>query len=475
MHHFNSESSTTVHIPHAHSLGEDLVNQLVGKESSSIGSRQLPLGHSLNIQRVREQIAQVADFDATVLITGPSGAGKEVIARQIHEQSPRSDKPFIAINCGAIPDELLESEMFGHEKGAFTGAISSRAGRFELAQGGTLFLDEIGDMPLMMQVKLLRVLQEKCFERVGGVKSISTDVRIITATHRNLEDLIKRNEFREDLFYRLNVFPINVSALNKRQEDVSILLDHFIAKLSAQSRFSLTPEAYETLTHYAWPGNVRELENMVQRLAILHRGQSVGVHDLPMIRLMRETVDVQDRQLSSHRYIDKLEQCKQENETRQLSSFDAQRSNQVVAQTGNQTHNQGSLNTQGFLHTQVSIHSEAALESPVQTNTPINTGADTGVSTYDLLSTAYDDRQGLHQSTYDESAVSNYGAIEQFLPKELGKDGFDLKLSLRQIEEYYILKALDQTGGVVAKAARLLSLRRTTLVEKMKKLGISSH
>ena len=242
-----------------------------------------PTGNSTAVRRVRRMVEQVAGFDTTVLITGESGTGKEVVARAVHAQSRRKDKPFVAVNCGAIPSELLESELFGHEKGAFTGAITSRKGRFELADGGTLFLDEIGDMSLPMQVKILRALQERSFERVGGVKSQRCDVRVIAATHRNLEDAIVKGNFREDLFYRLNVFPIETPPMRERLEDLPMLIEDLIAQLERATRGSvrLAPETVNVLRSYHWPGNVRELANLVERLAVLHPGAVVRPQDLP--------------------------------------------------------------------------------------------------------------------------------------------------------------------------------------------------
>ena len=241
------------------------------------------VGTSRDLQKVREMMAQVADKDVTVLITGESGTGKEVVARTLHYNSNRRDKPFVPVNCGAIPRELLESELFGHEKGAFTGAVTSRAGRFEMAQGGTLFLDEIGDMPLDMQVKILRVLQERCFERVGGNKTINTDVRIITATHRDLENMIREDSFREDLYYRLNVFPIEMPPLRDRVEDIPLLLNELITRLENEKRGSIrfNSAAVMSLCRHEWAGNVRELANLVERMAILHPYGVVGVQELP--------------------------------------------------------------------------------------------------------------------------------------------------------------------------------------------------
>ncbi len=241
------------------------------------------IGNSAAIQQVRHMMGQVADTEVSVLITGESGTGKEVVARNLHDNSARAGRPFVPINCGAIPRELLESELFGHEKGAFTGAVSARAGRFELADGGTLFLDEIGDMPLSMQVKLLRVLQERSFERVGGIKTIRTDVRILAATHSDLEKMIDQGRFRQDLYYRLNVFPIEMPSLRERAEDVPLLLNELITAMEAEKRGSVrfNSGAIDCLRRHPWPGNVRELANLVERMAILRPHGIVGVNDLP--------------------------------------------------------------------------------------------------------------------------------------------------------------------------------------------------
>jgi len=240
-------------------------------------------GNSPSIRRVRQLIEQVADFDTTVLVTGESGTGKERVARTIHELSVRAAGPFVPINCGAIPPDLLESELFGHEKGAFTGAVSSRTGRFELAEGGTLFLDEIGDMSLPMQVKLLRVLQERTYERVGGNATRRTDVRIVAATHCDLPAMVAAGEFREDLYYRLNVFPIAMPPLCKRTADLPQLLEELLVQHQQghEDKLRLTPAALAALARYPWPGNIRELGNLVERLAILHPDGEIDLADLP--------------------------------------------------------------------------------------------------------------------------------------------------------------------------------------------------
>jgi sigma-54 specific flagellar transcriptional regulator A len=328
-------------------------------------------GNSQAIHRTRKLIQQVAGSDATVLVLGESGTGKEVIARHLHYFSARRQKPFVPVNCGAIPAELLESELFGHEKGAFTGALNARQGRFELAEGGTLFLDEIGDMPLPMQVKLLRVLQERSFERVGSNRTIHCDVRIVAATHRDLEEEIRRNRFREDLFYRLNVFPIEVPALRERVEDIPVLVDDLTARLKAEKKASvrLTAAALRALQKHPWPGNVRELANLIERLAILYPDGTVDVRELP------------------------------EKFQLQVSSED-------------------------------------------------------GRAEEDSSPAAWPEPNGLAR-----------------LPAE----GLDLREHLSDLECELIRQALDECNGVVAHAANLLRMRRTTLVEKLRKYGLRSE
>ncbi len=327
------------------------------------------IGRSESIRDLRTMISQVAPTDATVLVLGETGTGKEVIARNIHWQSARREGPFVAVNCGAIPGELLESELFGHEKGAFTGAVTARKGRFEMAQGGTLFLDEIGDMPQPMQVKLLRVLQERRFERLGSTRAIEADVRIIAATHRDLPKMVEDERFRSDLYYRLNVFPLETPALRERAEDLPLLINELVGRLEAEGRGSVrvSPATLRVLERYDWPGNVRELANLVERLSILHQGETVSPAQLP-------------------------------GGFRALASDDE-------------------------------LHElpPAPLPQP-------------------------------------QEAVA--GAWR------LPGDGLDLREYLSGLESSMIRQALDETGGVVAKAAKLLGMRRTTLVEKMRKFGI---
>lgn len=326
------------------------------------------VGSSRPIQNVRKMIDQVAGSDANVLILGESGTGKEVVARNLHYHSSRREGPFVPVNCGAIPSDLLESELFGHEKGAFTGAISDREGRFEMAEGGTLFLDEIGDMSLQMQVKILRVLQERTFERVGSNKTLTSDVRILAATHRNLEEGIKAGDFREDLFYRLNVFPIEVPPLRNRVEDIPLLVNELVRRIEHEKRGSvrLSPGAIYALCQYGWPGNVRELANLVERFAILHPYGVVDAGDLPE-KFQNGEIDVTDKLVDS------------------------------------------------------------LVGAPV---------------------------------------------TSEDLDPRLPRDGLNLKEHLGYMEISYIKQALTDSGGVVAHAARRLGMRRTTLVEKLRKYGL---
>ena len=369
-----------------------------------------PTGNSAPIRKVRRMVEQVAGHDTTVLVTGESGTGKEVVARAIHEQSARRDKPFVAVNCGAIPSELLESELFGHEKGAFTGAITSRKGRFEMADGGTLFLDEIGDMTLPMQVKILRVLQERTYERVGSNRSMRCEVRIIAATHRNLEDNIIKGSFREDLFYRLNVFPIEMPALRERLEDLPLLIDDLIDAMRRNGHGSvrLAPDAVHALRAYHWPGNVRELSNLIERLAVLHPHAMVGVAELPA--RYRQNIALPATPVAPLPV-----PAVADEEPLPIA---------VNARGGSPSGSQG-LGSSGF----------------------------TAISSLPPLVSA--------SSTYFPAA-----------PNQLPPDGVNLKDHIETIELALIKQALTQSSGVVAHAAKLLNTRRTTLVEKLRKYGL---
>jgi DNA-binding NtrC family response regulator len=252
--------------------------------SSSFKGYASIIGESNKMKKLFSLIRKVSDADTTVLVRGESGTGKELIAQALHYEGARRKGPFIPVNCGAIPAELLESELFGHEKGAFTHAIRTRLGRFELADGGTVFLDEISEMSPMLQVKLLRVLQEKKFERIGGTRTITSDFRVVAATNRDLEKEVRDGRFREDLYYRLNVIPVDTPPLRERPGDIPLLIDHFIAKFNRNRKRQIkgiAPEAMALFLGYGWPGNVRELENMVERMVILAAGTEIKVEDLP--------------------------------------------------------------------------------------------------------------------------------------------------------------------------------------------------
>ena len=280
-------------------IGQNLkLHQMIEKDKEVLMQEKLELqtelkgryrlenivGESKSMVDIYKNVLKVAPTRSTVIIRGESGTGKELIARAIHYNSPRSDKPFIKISCAALPENLLESELFGHEKGSYTGASEMVKGRFELADQGTLFLDEIGDISLSTQVKLLRVLQERKFERVGGTKTIATDVRLIAATNRNLEKAIVEGKFREDLYYRLNVVPLFLPPLRQRKEDVPLLLNFFMAKYNRenQTRYHIRPETLTSLVNYTWPGNVRELENTIERLAVMAKGNELNLEDAPL-------------------------------------------------------------------------------------------------------------------------------------------------------------------------------------------------
>ena len=261
-------------------IENDELKRVAGNEHELIGTTSV-------MEALREQILRVAPTNASVLVSGANGTGKELVARSIHYYSQRHDKPFVAINCAAIPEELIESELFGHEKGAFTGALSQKKGKFDLADGGTLFLDEIGDMSLKTQAKVLRLIQERCFERVGGTRLVSVDVRIIAATNKDLDEEIRQGQFREDLYYRLNVVQFRVPALRERPEDIPLLVQHFVNvfyKKEGREPKLFLPEALELLKQHHWPGNVRELRNIVERILIMAPGRTVTCDDIPELQ-----------------------------------------------------------------------------------------------------------------------------------------------------------------------------------------------
>ena len=356
------------------------------------------VGQSKRVRELLTLVARVAKSDSTVLITGESGTGKERIARILHEASPRAHAPFVPVNCGAIPEGLMESELFGHEKGAFTGAVTGRPGRFELANGGTIFFDEIGELPLPLQVKLLRVLQEKTYERVGGVRVQTANVRVLAATHRNLEEMSREGRFREDLFYRLSVIPVEIPPLRERREDIPLLMTFFQRRWEEEGRgdpVELGMDVQKALSDYPWPGNVRELENVMERLHVLYGGETV-------------TVDLLPEKIRQH-----------------LSPIPDP------------------------LPSPMEISSDPL--PPQSVNSPDA-----------------------------ELPVLSDGASASLLPDPARLAGsidtesdFSLTAFMGDIERTLVQKALERAGGNRSKAAELLGINRTTLIEKLKRFGIS--
>jgi sigma-54 specific flagellar transcriptional regulator A len=369
------------------------------------------IGASAGAEAIRHLIERVASSTATVLITGESGTGKELVARALHDQSDRSGGNFVPINCAAIPKDLLESELFGHRKGAFTGAMADRIGRFELAHGGTIFLDEIGDLSLDMQVKLLRVLQERTVDPVGGLKSVEVDVRVVAATHRDLEAEIEAGRFREDLYYRLNVLPLNTPALRQRAQDVPALLTHFAELFAAkgQTPITFTADFIEALKDYAWPGNVRELSNLVDRFNTLFSGQLLSLASVPSSLLPKGLRTLQAERVSTP-IVDSLE---------------------IVAPLSSKELHQSA---------------NAEVMNPFANPAP-----------------------PLAMDMHNE--VEDIIMLAQGLPS-LPPEGLSLKDRLADIERDLIVQALNRTDGNVSQTARLLNLQRTTLIEKLNKYDL---
>ncbi|HYD14642.1 MAG TPA: sigma-54 dependent transcriptional regulator [Allosphingosinicella sp.] len=355
--------------------------------AAPVSLEDMIVGDAPVMSALRRLVRQVAPSEASVLLTGPSGSGKEVFARAIHAQSKRAGKPFVAVNCGAIPRDLLESVLFGHEKGSFTGAHAQHKGRFEEADGGTLFLDEIGDMPAEMQVKLLRVLEERAVQRVGGRGQIQVDVRIVAATHRDIDAAIDSGSFREDLFYRLAVFPLDIPGLAERIEDVPLLVGHFLARQPGRRPgVVFSPEAYARMAEHGWPGNVRELRNFVDRANVMFAGRTIGADEAGALLVRRGRV--------------------------------------------------GAIEARALW-----AATEAEPEVEPVTMQPA-----------------------------DEVVVPIRGRSPSAPPPQMNcGEPVALKEMLAEIERRYIEQALTLSGGVIADAARMLSLQRTTLIEKMRK------
>ena len=372
------------------------------------------IGLSPSIRALRELIKLLGPSDSTVLIVGESGTGKELVANALHECSGRAAGPFVPVNCGAIPKDLLESELFGHKRGSFTGAISDRKGRFQLADKGTLFLDEIGDMSMDLQVKLLRVLQERTVDPVGSIGSIPIDVRVVAATHQNIEALIDEGRFRKDLYYRLNIMPIEVEPLAERAEDIPVLIEHFSRQQAKvlQAPISISPESMRLLLAYDWPGNVRELSNLVDRYTALYAQQEVDLHKVPAsmvpsgLRKLMQSHESQNRTLGEDEFSRRV----------------ARKLDHVV--------------------------------------TP-------------LVGTSARNAEGIDIPSRDSSIdeIQRVINLAQGGP-DFPDEGVELKQHLLEIEQRLIKEALSKAQGNVSKTARLLSLRRTTLIEKINKYGM---
>ena len=364
------------------------------------------LGSSTELTQLRGLIKQCAASDAPVLLRGESGTGKELVSRALHSQSARVSNPFVAINCGAIPDQLLESELFGHRRGAFTGATCDRKGRFELAHKGTLFLDEIGDMPSQLQVKFLRVLEEKVIQPLGGISEIEVDVRIVAATHRDLEEMVSEGEFREDLLYRLNVLPIRIPPLSERKEDIPELLAHFAESFAVNNqKVNFTRRSLLFLQAYSWPGNVRELSNLVQRFSVLYPGKTIELSKIPEDFLSQELIHMTRFSGSSA-----LEE-----------EFEG---SSEVADSSEDNHAIGNEPELNDLQSEFNEKEGMDFEQIIELSNTITALPDAGLPTKDLLN---------------------------------------------NLESNLIRTALDQTDGNVSKASDLLQMGRTSLIQKINK------
>ncbi len=381
------------------------------------------IGNSSPMREIRKLIETIADSTATVLINGESGTGKELVAQALHYQSSRADANFVPLNCAAIPKELMESELFGHRKGAFTGALADRVGRFELAHGGTLFLDEIGDLSLDMQVKLLRVLQEKTVDPIGSSRPVEVDVRVVAATHRDLDKEVAEGRFREDLYYRLNVLPVRTPPLRERGDDIVVLARHYADKFAHKgTAITFTTDFVDALKAYDWPGNVRELSNLIHRFSTLFAGQRLTLRSVPSAMLPKGLQKIQEEK-------------------------------------------GGELPPEA-------VQDEAASVEPGQLPAEAGASGDSadvlqmfGLDGGAPAASAKPARE--HNDVEDIIMLAQGGAV---LPPE----GLSLKERMAQIERAYIEQALDRAQGNVSKTARLLNLQRTTLIEKIDKYRLRS-
>ena len=404
------------------------------------------IGQSRATQFLRELIQTLAASSSTALVTGESGTGKELVAQALHAQGPRAGGPFVPINCGAIPRELIESELFGHRKGAFTGAVADRLGRFELAHGGTLFLDEIGDLPMDMQVKLLRVLQERCLLPVGGSREVTVDVRVVAATHKNLESEVAAGRFREDLYYRINVLPITTTALRERPDDIAALLQFYAQKhtLPGNHPLKFAPDTLQMLQAYAWPGNVRELSNLVDRFSTLFPSQTLQVHTVPACMMPSG-----------------------------MAALQAQRLGQMPTPALQQTLFSPATTPQTPVATDEpswTPAAAAATDSPWDDSDPLShlfASSDNAAPARTAPRPAFAPMP-LSASNDEMSSVEEVILLAQGI-QTLPPDGISLKQHLIDIERNLIEQALSRTQGNVSQTAKLLQLQRTTLIEKINK------
>jgi sigma-54 specific flagellar transcriptional regulator A len=404
------------------------------------------IGQSRATQFLRELIQTLAASSSTALVTGESGTGKELVAQALHAQGPRASGPFVPINCGAIPRELIESELFGHRKGTFTGAVADRLGRFELAHGGTLFLDEIGDLPMDMQVKLLRVLQERCILPVGASREVPVDVRVVAATHKNLEAEVAAGRFREDLYYRINVLPITTTALRERPDDIAALLQFYAEKHTLPGNRSLkfAPDMLQMLQAYAWPGNVRELSNLVDRFSTLFPSQTLQVHTVPACMMPSGMAALQAQRLGQ-----------MPTPALQQTLFSPATTPQMPVATDEPSWTPAAA---------------AATDSPWDDSDPLShlfASSDNAAPARTAPRPAFAPMP-LSASNDEMSSVEEVILLAQGI-QTLPPDGISLKQHLIDIERNLIEQALSRTQGNVSQTAKLLQLQRTTLIEKINK------
>lgn len=415
------------------------------------------IGHSRATQFLRELIQTLAASSSTALVTGESGTGKELVAQALHAQGPRASGPFVPINCGAIPRELIESELFGHRKGTFTGAVADRLGRFELAHGGTLFLDEIGDLPMDMQVKLLRVLQERCILPVGASREVPVDVRVVAATHKNLEAEVAAGRFREDLYYRINVLPVTTTALRERPDDIAALLQFYAEKhvLPGNRPLKFAPDMLNLLQAYGWPGNVRELSNLVDRFSTLFPSQTLHVYTVPACMMPSGLAALQAQRLSQ-----------MPSAADQQALFGA--ANVSPAPQADVTLGEPSWSPANSVAT-------VATDSPWDDSDPLSHlfASSDNVSSAPSVSRPPLTPMPLSASNDEMSSVEEVILLAQGI-QTLPPDGISLKQHLIDIERNLIEQALSRTQGNVSQTARLLQLQRTTLIEKINKYELRS-